>query len=75
MTDLLKKVLKDWFTENDGVSFCPASTLLILGGLAMIGEFLYKGSTDFQGFAIGMTCLAGGKALNKYVEGKNAGTT
>ncbi len=62
------KFIKDIFTEKDGVSFCLTSTLMILGGLAMIGEFLYRGSVDFTGLGLGLAALAAGKAAKTLTE-------
>lgn len=62
------KFIKDIFTEKDGVSFCLVSTLMMLGGLAMVGEFLYRGSVDYQGLGFGLASLMLGKAAKTLTE-------
>lgn len=62
------KYIKDIFTEKDGVSFCLVSALMLAGGVAMIGEFLYKGSVDFQGLGFGLSAVALGKVAKTLTE-------
>lgn len=62
------KFLKDLVTEKDGVSFCIVSIVMGAGGVAMIGEFLYKGSVDFQGLGLGLAALGAAKAAKTLTE-------
>lgn len=62
------KIMKDILTEKDGVSFCPVSFLALAGAAAMIGEFIYKGSVDFQGLGIGLAAIGAAKAAKSATE-------
>jgi hypothetical protein len=60
--------LKNIFTARDNETFSLSKVIAIGGAVAMIGEFLYKGSVDFQGLGIGLTGLIGSLAAKYYVE-------
>jgi hypothetical protein len=62
------KFLKNILTARDNDTFSLSKIIAIGGGFAMIGEFLYKGSVDFQGFGIGITTIIGSLAAKYYVE-------
>jgi hypothetical protein len=62
--------LKNIFTARDNSTFSLSKLIAIGGACAMIGEFLYKGSVDFQGLGIGLTGLIGSLAAKYYVEDK-----
>ncbi len=60
------KIIKDWLTERDGVTWCVVRILLTSGGVAMIYKFLGTASPDFQAFGLG---LAG---IGAAIAAKNA---
>ena len=62
-------IIKHWFTERDGESFCPIRALAILGVaeyLAMAGIISYHAMNfDLQGFGagLGIVLAAAGAAV------------
>ena len=69
----MKKIIKDWFTGIDGVTYDPARMLWIVGMVAFltfVGHDLYKnGKFDMTNFAMGYGgLLAAGAAGVKIKE-------
>ena len=64
------KYLIDIFTSADNASFSMSKLIVFVGGLSMCGEFVYKGSVDFQGFAIGIASIVGALAVKTYTDKK-----
>lgn len=60
--NFVKRVVKDFFTEDDGVSFDPATTLVVIAGMVMIGQFVRVDSHEYLQLALGIAALTGGKA-------------
>jgi hypothetical protein len=61
---------KNIFTARDNSTFSLSKLIAIGSAGAMIGEFIYKGSVDFQGFGIGITAIVGSLAAKYFVEDK-----
>ena len=59
---------KNIFTAQDNATFSLSKLISFGGSAAMIGEFLYKGSVDFQGFGIGICTIIGALAAKYHVE-------
>lgn len=67
MSNLIKKLFRDTFTEPDGVTFCPAR-LMAVGtvaagiGLAVVDVVVHQRPFDLQAFGVGSGALFGGTA-------------
>lgn len=66
------RFLKHIFTARDNSTFSLSKLIAIGGATAMIVEFIYKGSVDFQGFGIGITTIITSLAAKYYVEDKDS---
>jgi hypothetical protein len=62
------KFFQDILTENDGVSYCAMTALMLFAGVAMVVQFLIHSSTDFQGLGIGISAMGVGKAIKTMTE-------
>lgn len=62
------QVIKQWMTAKDNVTWSLTKLIGMGGSAAMIGEFLYKGSVDYQGFGIGLTTIMGALAAKYFAE-------
>lgn len=49
-----------------------SKTLVFISGLAMVGEFIYKGSVEYQNFAVGIAAIVASLAIKSYTDQKNA---
>ena len=67
-------ILKSMLTEADGVSWCPARALLILGALAFIGLAIYTALNgklfDPQAYGLGYGGLLAGGGGGILMKGK-----
>ncbi len=66
------KYLTDIFTSADNKTFSMSKTLVFISGLAMVGEFIYKGSVEYQNFAVGIAAIVASLAIKSYTDQKNA---
>ncbi len=56
------------FTARDGLSYSLTKLVGIAGAVAMVYNFVSKGSTDFNGFGIGIAALMAALAVKYAVE-------
>jgi hypothetical protein len=68
----LFKFMKDFITENDGESFCPARVIAISAGCVMIYKFAISATPEYIAFAGGVSAIVSSFAVNKFSEKKNA---
>lgn len=70
----MTNILKDFLTEKDGESYCPARALLILGALAFIGLAIYNAMQgklfDPQAYGLGYGGLLAGGGGGILMKGK-----
>jgi hypothetical protein len=64
------KYITDLFTCADNKTWSMSKLLVFVGAVTMCGEFAYKGSVDFQGFAIGIAAIVAALAAKTYVDPK-----
>lgn len=64
------RILKDWATARDGISFSLTKLLGISAGVAMIYNFVANGSADYSGFGTGIGLLMAALAAKYFVEDK-----
>ena len=64
------KYIVDVLTSRDNVTFSMSKLIALMGTGAMVGEFIYIKSADFQGLGIALTALIGSLAAKSFVDAK-----
>lgn len=68
MIILIKKVMKDWMTENDGVSYCAGRAIGLAAGITMLYKFVVAASPDYISFGGGISAIIAAIALKNKSE-------
>jgi len=66
----MMQIIKDWLTARNGVDFSLTKLFAIAAVVAMIFNFTYHGSMDFQGLGIAVAGIIATLAAKYHVEGK-----
>jgi len=65
------KVIKDWFTENDGVSWCLGRAIGFAAFCEMGYKFITTPDVNWVSFAGGVSAIIAAIAAKNYSEKKN----
>lgn len=66
----MREVIRNWFTARDNISYSLTKLIGVAGGVAMVFNFIVKGSDDFQGFGTGIGLIMAALAAKYFVEEK-----
>ena len=64
------EIIKNWFTARNGIDYSLTKILGTIAFLAMIVNFVWLRSVDFQGFGLGIAGMMTALAAKYYVEDK-----
>lgn len=66
----IEQILKDWATARNGVDFSFTKLLGMIAGAVLVYKFLSDPSSDYIGFASGVSLIMAALAAKYLVEGK-----
>lgn len=66
----MKKLLTEWFTQKDNLTWSATKMLAISSGITMMAKFLLTPVPDYLGFGSGMALLIAALAGKYLVEAK-----
>lgn len=64
------KIIKHWFTARNGIDWSLTKIVGTLAALAMIYNFVWHASEDFNGFGLGIAGMMAALAIKYAVEDK-----
>jgi len=67
---MMKKLITDWFTENDGSSWCIGRAMGAVAFLALLEQFIRLGDKDWQSFGISVSTIIAAVAAKNWSERK-----
>ena len=68
MKALIKKIIKDFFTERDGVSYCPVRIMGFVAACDMLLQYSKESPHNHQAFAIGFAAILASIAGKNWSE-------
>ena len=68
MKALIKKIIKDFFTERDGVSYCPVRIMGFVAACDMLWQYNHEAHPSHQTFAIGFAAILASIAGKNWSE-------
>ena len=66
----MKKLIIDWFTENDGTSWCIGRAIGFTAAAEMLYKFIVTSAVDYISFSGGIAAIIAAIAAKNFSERK-----
>lgn len=67
---MMPQFLKDWFTEDNGTSYCIGRAIGAASAAVMLYKFVANTGADYIGFAAGIAAIIAAVAAKNFSERK-----